>query len=263
MDDRIKDIIESGMMESYLLGQCSPREEEEIDALLENSEALRDYLSELEELQFAMTEQMAVQPPAELKQVIKSEIESSPVSSSPSSPERPTTKVSRWPQILLLSALLLSIFLMLNLYIKNMELTRDVQRAEILKMQHEDHSEELNAMIDALQEQLQMLLDSGTEKHSLEGRTNNGTFKAFAYWNETENKSLLMLESLPSLPEDQCLQMWADVDGEMKSLGVLSNSTGLMAVPFLANAESLNVTIEPAGGSDHPNVDMLVANVII
>jgi len=263
MDDRIKDIIESGLMESYLLGQCSPQEEEEIDAILENSEALRNYLSELEDLQFAMTEKMAVQPPSELKQAIKSEIETISESSYLPPKDRPVAMASRLPQILLLAALLLSIFLMLNLYIKNMELSRDVQRAEILSMQHQDHSEELNGMIDTLQEQLNLLINSGTEKHRLEALTNNGTFKAFAYWNEAENKSLLMLEALPLLPEGQCLQMWADVEGEMKSLGVLSKSTGLMAVPFLANAESLNVTIEPSGGSDHPNVDMLLASVAI
>jgi anti-sigma-K factor RskA len=72
----------------------------------------------------------------------------------------------------------------------------------------------------------------------------------------------LRVNELPELPEGQCYQMWADVDGEMLSLGVLpADTTGLIAWNFLADAESLNVTIEPEGGSDHPDVSKLVANV--
>ncbi len=59
--------------------------------------------------------------------------------------------------------------------------------------------------------------------------------------------------------------MWADVDGKMINLGILKKDETNMPIDwkYLANAESLNVTIEPDGGSDHPTVADLVASISI
>ena len=47
----------------------------------------------------------------------------------------------------------------------------------------------------------------------------------------------------------------------MISVGVLPKSADWLELSFHEHIESLNLTIEKDGGSDHPNVDMLVANV--
>jgi hypothetical protein len=66
---------------------------------------------------------------------------------------------------------------------------------------------------------------------------------------------------LPDLDAEHDYQMWADVEGEMIDMGVISKSKTLMAMAYIDHAESLNITIEPAGGNDHPTVARLVTNV--
>lgn len=262
MDDRIKHIIESGLMESYLLGECSPEQEQEIDALLENSEELQRYLSELEDGLWAMTETVAVEPPAELKDRIKASLGKT---SSRENLERPSanSRALSWTVVALASALIIALLLFVSGWVRNMELSRDKQRVELLLLQHEDHMEDLNAMIDTMQAQLQLLMNENTRRYPISAQTNNGNLQLMAYWNTKLSSSLLKIVELPEIPEDQCLQMWADVDGKMISVGILANSTGLMPINYLDNAESLNVTVEKAGGAEHPTVANLIANVLI
>ena len=66
--------------------------------------------------------------------------------------------------------------------------------------------------------------------------------------------------NLPALTDDEDYQLWADIDGEMVSVGILkAPKNGPRELNFLKNAESLNITIEPKGGSNHPNVARLVS----
>ena len=116
-----------------------------------------------------------------------------------------------------------------------------------------------------LQAQFNYLNDPQTGKFYLKGNQKANNFEVIAYWNDNQQKSMLRILDLPQLPEKKCFQMWADVHGEMLNLGVLqvADNQALIDLPYLADAESLNVTIEPAGGSDHPTVADLVANVSI
>ena len=81
------------------------------------------------------------------------------------------------------------------------------------------------------------------------------------YWNEEEQQAYLNTVALPDIPADKSLQLWADVDGEMINMGVISvEGDELVPIPYIPKAESLNLTLEPLGGSDHPNVEQIVAN---
>ncbi len=70
-------------------------------------------------------------------------------------------------------------------------------------------------------------------------------------------------KKLPQLDADHDYQMWADVDGEMIDMGVIPKNKELIAMTYINNAESLNITIEPAGGNDHPTVERLISNVYL
>ena len=74
---------------------------------------------------------------------------------------------------------------------------------------------------------------------------------------------MINTERLPDLDADHDYQMWADVEGEMINMGVISKDKKLMAMNYIDHSESLNITIEPAGGNDHPTVERLVTNVYL
>ena len=81
--------------------------------------------------------------------------------------------------------------------------------------------------------------------------------------NHITKSVVINTERLPNLDEDHDYQMWADVEGEMINMGVISKSNKLTDMTYIDHAESLNITIEPAGGSDHPTVERLISNVYL
>lgn len=107
------------------------------------------------------------------------------------------------------------------------------------------------------------LANYNTEKLALNNADNS--IKAVVYYSKKNDFAEIVIEKLHPLDADQDYQLWADVNGEMISLAVLDQSINTVALDhnILETAESINLTIEKAGGSDHATVENLVANVMI
>ncbi len=263
MDDRIKEIIESGLMEAYLLGLCSTEQETEIDALLSSSEELRNYFSELEDVQFQMTEEVKMAPPESLRDKIKVAVRDSQKPDEIPSQGNLNKSPFNWTLVISLLVIAACLLMMLNLYVSNIELSRELDRTNMLLQKQEQFRFDLDEQLNLLQEQMLIVKDRDTKRVVLNGNNKASDLRLVAYWNNNTKSSLLSVEKLPSLPDGQCFQMWADVEGEMLNLGVIKDEVQMVALNYLDNAESLNITIEPEGGSDHPNVSNLVASQAI
>jgi hypothetical protein len=46
-------------------------------------------------------------------------------------------------------------------------------------------------------------------------------------------------------------------------MGLLPTDRELVTLTYIDRAESLNITIEPKGGNDHPTVERLISNVYL
>jgi len=261
MDDRIKHIIESGQMEAYLLGHCSPEEEQEIDALLEQSEDLRAYLDEIEDVQLKLTEKVSMTPPPEMKSRIRDAIRSE--QEDPVQPfKKPSKQTSGFNGTWFLTLILCvaCLFLALKLFTDRLSLERENERLELLLKKQEMFRSDLDKRLNTLEQQLYLLKDPETAAVSLQSDRQGGLLHLVAYWNDNMQSAFLSVENLPELPDNECFQLWADVDGAMVSLGVVKDAVYMAELEYLEGAESLNVTIEPEGGSDHPNVERLVVS---
>ena len=85
--------------------------------------------------------------------------------------------------------------------------------------------------------------------------------KVVSYVNHNTKSVVINTERLPDLDDEHDYQMWADVEGEMINAGIFNgNSFDLQQIKYIAEAESLNITLEPEGGSEHPTVELLQAN---
>jgi anti-sigma-K factor RskA len=87
--------------------------------------------------------------------------------------------------------------------------------------------------------------------------------RAVAYVNHENKMVVVNAQGLPELPNDKTYQMWSDVDGEMIDMGLLQTNEELITLRYIDKAESLNITIEPAGGNEHPTVEKLIAYVTL
>ncbi|MCB9284066.1 MAG: anti-sigma factor [Lewinellaceae bacterium] len=87
---------------------------------------------------------------------------------------------------------------------------------------------------------------------------------AIAFWNPAAQKGYLDIGSLPPPPKGKTYQLWADVDGHMVNAGIVEFHAGqLQEVHFIDKAASLNLTLEPDGGSKEPTVSLLQANGLL
>jgi hypothetical protein len=85
---------------------------------------------------------------------------------------------------------------------------------------------------------------------------------AIAWWNPAAQKGYIDTAFLPPPPKGKCYQLWADVDGHMVNAGLVhfDRERTIQEVAFIDNAASLNITLEPEGGSHKPTVELLQAN---
>jgi hypothetical protein len=134
----------------------------------------------------------------------------------------------------------------------------------------ETENTELNMTIETLNTKLNnnsslltTIASPDTDQYVFSGNASMPEAKVVSYINHKTKSVVINTERLPELDSDHDYQMWADVEGEMINMGVISKAKNLMAMTYIDHAESLNITIEPAGGNDHPTVERLVTNVYL
>jgi len=73
-----------------------------------------------------------------------------------------------------------------------------------------------------------------------------------------DDRAILVVEDMPSMPEDRTGQVWVIRDDKPLPSGLLDPSGNMAATAIttpLRGADAIAVTIEPAGGSDEPTSD--------
>ncbi|WP_297706689.1 anti-sigma factor [uncultured Eudoraea sp.] len=123
--------------------------------------------------------------------------------------------------------------------------------------------EDMKEQLEDVRNQFIVLNNPQTKKFTVNGNKKAKELKAVAYINPVKKLSYINVRSLPNLPDNQCYQMWAEVNGEMVNLGVIKNvddKDRLRPLPYAENAIGY-ITIEPQGGNDTPTVQNIVANI--
>lgn len=73
-----------------------------------------------------------------------------------------------------------------------------------------------------------------------------------------DDRAILVVEDMPTMPEDRTGQVWIIHDEVPQPSGLLEPSGNMAATAIttpLGGADAIAVTIEPAGGSDEPTTD--------
>lgn len=232
--------LASGLLEQYVLGITDPEETQEVERHLNLYPELHQEVATMREAikQYALQQDIPVpiQKPDE-----------------PLIASNTGTKTSgqiHWLSVVVLGSLallcVLSALRMRNLQEENKALKTELSTCE------------------SREEIVAFLKDPQTQPVVLTQTTANTEAAALVYWNKVSKKAMLNPFNLPKLPEDQQYQIWVDIAGKMISIGLIRQDLAkYQDLVFLENAASLNVTIEPKGGSKEPTVSRLVASRVI
>jgi len=257
-----KSLLENGLLEQYLLGELNATQCEQIDQLLVSDAELKAHFDLLEEDFESIGLDNAITPPATVKLNLLDSIKIAQTNTPKviALNEKSNTKFYIGIAASVAALLMVGSFWM---YSQLNEVKQQLQTVET-------NNTELNTTIETLNTELERtnsfytgIVNPDTEQYILIGNTSLPEAKVVSYVNHKTKSVVINTERLPELDADHDYQMWADVEGEMINMGVISKNKTLMTMAYIDHAESLNITIEPAGGNDHPTVARLVTNVYL
>ncbi len=257
MNEEVRKFMESKLLEDYLLGFTSMEQTKQVENFIAKYPEVKAKYMEMQEEIEQYAERLATPAPPNSKDAIMQAIthmEQSSVQSAKSVKSYKNWAIAA-SAIALLSCSLA--FLQWNnangIAVQNEALSKQYQSLK-------EDCEQRNIQY-ASQDKLQEILKHpATQKVLLEGSGLAANLQTVAFWNNEAKVAHLNIAELPKLPDGHCLQIWADVHGEMVNLGVLPEESIVIELPYKLDAESLNITVEPLGGSEHPTVSRLVAS---
>lgn len=250
-----KDIFENNGLYRYLIGDMSPEESLAIEEWISADEEVKKAYEELEVQMEKMAMENAISPPADVKNRLWERI---------SKPEErqaglwfnsPIWQGIAAGLVILLAGTAFYLFYQFENLQDSFEVVIE-ENNELL-----DTNKKLMEDLNVQNNLYALLTEPNTEKYILKGNEKAPSTLLVGYINHQKERVILKAQKLPELPENRDLQLWADVDGEMINMGVLTKGEEFIAMSYIPKAESLNITIEPMGGSDHPTVSNLIASV--
>jgi len=251
--------LASGLLEQYALGLTSPEETQLVEHFVETDPEIRKKLTALQQTVEQYASRYAMPPPRRLKKRILSEIEEE---EDPSRRKRlvSTTPAKRAPIGLvgtIIAGVLLIGFLLWReqqLEANNRELSGKLRYSQSLY----DNLQKEETLADRI---FNYIENGNTDVVHLRGSKVAKDAHAVVYWNPDEKKAHIKLVKMPAVPSGKQFQIWAEVNGKMVHAGLLDEAhQELQVVKYIKDATSLNITMEPLGGSENPSVILLIAN---
>ncbi|MEM1119237.1 MAG: anti-sigma factor [Bacteroidota bacterium] len=250
--------IERALLEQYVLGLTSEEENKIIETYLARHPELAAEVKESQQFLEDFAMEYAIDPPSHLKGEVLKAVKSAAVSE----PKTRTKLAVSWITGIAAALALGFAFTTFLLYQQQSNLQNQISALDNQVQQLEGQNTKLVNKSTQINQQFSTLTDINTDHVHLRGSELSPQALIVVYWNEIDKNAYLNVVELPDIPDDKSLQLWADVEGEMVDMGVLETTAenGLIQVPYIPNAESLNITLEPKGGSKTPNVKQLYAN---
>jgi anti-sigma-K factor RskA len=270
----IKAYIESGVIESYVLGMADTQEAAELEQLAnqypEVKQAIDEFEASLEKQAFAN----AMAPPDDVKDklmfALKDEFAKEqegkkaippviPIQQRNNGSSAPIRTISsRMSFVAAASVILLAGSAALNIYLYKevkegqAEYTALAKRNATMTVQNEINQTKMLDMYN----NMQLMSQPGMVKVVMPG-VKDAAEIATVFWDSKTKDVYLLASSLPATPDDKQYQLWAIVDGKPVDAGVIGECNGLCRLSNIPSAQAFAITLEKKGGSPAPTMDQL------
>ena len=261
MNAKITTFLNSGLLEKYLLGETTSAETQTVETYLSKYPEVQNTYNTLQFNLEVVAKSNAVEAPKHILDNILDEIDETPIVNL-----NTYKKYKTWHKLGVAASIAALVFATwsYSLYNQKQALSEENQVVveEIFDLRSD--IENNNKKLDEIMRQFKQLNDPETYKYIIEGNSRAKNLKTVAYINAKDKTSMIDVVSLPKLPEEQCYQIWAELQGKMVSLGILSETDRqLKTIPYTENADGLNITIEPKGGNTIASLQNSVAEITL
>ena len=257
MEKKVQDFLNSGLLDKYLIGTASASETLKVESYLTKYPVVKEEYDLLQDQLELVAKAQAVQPPMFTLDNIMDAIDDKPVIKM-----QPQRRVSYWFSVAASIAALVFAGTSYLLYEQNKTLLDENNTIADEIFDLRDDIDSNNDKLDDVMRQFMKLNNPETAKYVLRGNDRAQDLKTVAYINPVEKSSLIDVVSLPEISEEQSYQLWAQMQDRMVNLGILDASDRkLKSVPYIEDALSLNITIEPKGGNQNASLENSVAEI--
>ncbi len=278
-----KTYIESGIIESYVLGLADSTEVSELEMLCAQypdiKQALDDFERQIENHAFSGE----VTPPADLKHKLMLALadEFEPEAENNNAKNRltaipgfdtadtDTIKLqgnSFWKYMAAASVILLVASGVFN-YVQYNKLQSATTKYEALLTERNSLQASngiFETRLNDFQKSVAIMENPDVLKVDLPGIKGKENNHATVYWDNKTKDVYFLSAKMDKIPEDKQYQLWAIVDGKPVNAGLITDCDGLCKLENIPRAELFAVTLEPKGGSKSPTLsDMYVAGAVL
>lgn len=270
----VKEYISSGILELYVLGSLSLKEQEEVELMFAKHPELLEEVQRIEADLKVVAESNA---PSSLNTTILSgaleQIEGKQASSTVEVPKE--TKVRKLDssgnnRLMNFALIAASVALLISLgvnYKFYVDLTETETQLANLRNENSVFAEDLQIQTTRFEEtknQLLALSDPNTKKVGLKGIEGKEGAAATVFWNVETKQTYIAVSNLPEPPEGMQYQLWALADGVPIDAGVFDVNGEIQLTKKIDVAQTFAVTLEEEGGKPTPNLEQLyvIGNVL-
>jgi anti-sigma-K factor RskA len=265
----IKEYIESGILELYVLGDLSTEEKVQVEEMASKHPAIKAELGEIELSMELFAQKTAVEPAEKLrhrvlnsiltnfaddntflkttkKEVIKDNVVALPRSSN----------FYKYAFAACLALLLASAIVIFNLYNSLQSSNQQIASLTLDKQKFAN-------TVSLKDGELEVLQDASFKFLKLQGTAKSPASQMTVAWSPAKKKVWIDMKSLkvPENDKEHQYQLWALVDGKPVDLGVFdkgADTSDMKEMKSIASAQAFAVTLEPHGGSISPTMDEMV-----
>lgn len=262
----IKEYIQSGIIESYVLGLADAEERAELEQLSmqypEIGKAIQAFEEELETS--ARRTALPVNPDikADLFDQLGLKLNEEPSSGTEATKVIQLESGGKTPFIKYLAAASVILFVIsaaFNIYTYNKykDLEAENRQLALQRDQLYANNNTMQTKLDELDKNMQLITGPDMIKVALSGVAGKESSQAVVYWNKNNKDVYLIAKALPQAPKGKQYQLWALMDGKPIDAGVLGDCNTVCKLKNIQNAQAFAITLENEGGSPTPNLEQL------
>ncbi len=279
----IKEYIESGILEAYVLGALSEEEHRAVEADIAQYPELKLEVDAIEGAMLQFVQSASVEPPVELQDKIwnslqqeQGEEKAIPFTQPAIAEEKPGPKTiplvsapaanTRWASAAVWVALIGS--LLVNLLLWSQKNKADKQLAGVQQQidTMSANQQALAAKINAYEQERAMLAKVDMMPVVMQSAQPGHEMAGMMYWNKTKGEAYVSMSHMPMPPTGKQYQLWVIQDGKPVSMGTIPNelvSNGGMqkAGMLVTGGQAFAISLEKEGGNPTPTEVMVMGKI--
>lgn len=264
----IKAYIESGILESYVLGLISTEEAAEVEILCTQHVEIKNAVDEFSLLIEKAAFDNAVAPPAAAKDKLMSsladEFSAGATSVTPIVPLHTADTanvryISGLKYFAAAAVILLIVSTILNFYLYNSYRSTNNRYEALLTERNslQANNDAFRTKLNGLEESMRIMQNPDVKMITLSGTKGKENNLAAVYWDSKTKDVYFLPTRMDATPPGKQYQLWAIVDGRPVDAGVIGDCDGLCKMKNIPTAQAFAITLEKKGGSATPTLSAM------